>query len=99
MLIILSKYPSVDSLLKIVETAQKKGENVAILHIQDACIATTMEEYCERLTEVRINAYVLKADCEARGVLEKVRRDVKIVDYKGWVRLVMNEHNRIVSWT
>jgi len=102
MLIMLSKSPSVnghDSILKIAKKASEKGENVAILHIQDACIAATMDEYCERLAEGRMNTYVLRADCEARGLLEKVGRDVKIVDYKGWVRLVMNEHDKIVSWT
>ena len=102
MLIILSKSPSVngyDSILKIAERAREKREKVAILHIQDACIAATLDEYCERLAEERIGAYVLRGDCEARGLLEKVGRDVKIVDYKGWVRLVMKEHDKIISWT
>jgi len=102
MLIILNKSLLVngyDSILKIAEKASEKGEKVAILHIQDACIVATMDEYCDRLAEGRINAYVLRADCKARGLLEKVGRDVEIVDYKGWVRLVMNKHDKIVSWT
>lgn len=102
MLIILSKASLVndyDSILKIAEKASEKGEKVAILHVQDACIAATMDEYCERLAEGRIDAYVLRADCETRGLLEKVRRDVKIVDYKGWVRLIMKEHDKVISWT
>lgn len=102
MLIILSKAHSVnnyDSILKIAEKTSEKGEKVAILHIQDACIVATLDEYCESLAEGRIDAYVLSGDCEARGLLEKVGRDVKIVDYKGWVRLVMKEHDKIISWT
>jgi sulfur relay protein TusB/DsrH len=102
MLIILSKAQSVngyDSILKIAEKAGEKEEKVAILHIQDACIVATLDKYCERLAEGRIDAYVLSSDCEARGLLEKVGRNVKIVDYKGWVRLVMKEHDKIVSWT
>jgi len=102
MLIIFSKSQSVkgyDSILKIAEKISEKGEKVAILHVQDACIAATMSEYCERLAEERIDAYVLRSDCETRGLLEKVGRDVKIVDYKGWVRLVMQEHDKIISWT
>jgi len=102
MLIILSKSQSVnsyDSTLKIAEKASEKGEKVAILHIQDACIAATIDEYCKRLAEGRIDAYVLKSDLEARGLLEKVGIDVKIVDYKGWVRLVMKEHDKIISWS
>jgi len=102
MLIILTKSPSVngyDSVLKIAERISEKGEKVAILHIQDACIAATMKEYCGRLADGRINAYVLRADCEARGLLEKVVRDVKVIDYKEWVDLSMKEHDKIVSWT
>jgi sulfur relay protein TusB/DsrH len=99
MLIILSKSPSVNGYDSILKIAEKAREKVAILYIQDACIAATMDEYCERLAEGRINAYALRADCEARGLLEKVGRDIKIVDYKEWVSLVMNEHSRVVSWT
>jgi len=102
MLIILSKSQSVNdynSILKIAEKASEKGEKVVILHIQDACIVATLDEYCKRLAEGRIDAYVLSGDCEARGLLEKVGRDVKIVDYKGWVRLVMKEHDKIISWS
>jgi len=102
MLIILSKSQSVndyDSILKIAEKAREKGETVAILHIQDACSLATLNEYCERLAEGRIAAYVLSSDCEARGLLEKVGRNVKIVNYKGWVRLVMKEHDKVISWT
>jgi len=102
MLITISKSPSMsdfDSILKIAEKASAKGEKVAILHIQDACNAVTSDKYCERLAEGGIDAYALRADCEARGLLEKVGRNVKIVDYKEWVRLVMKQHNKIVSWT
>jgi len=101
MLIIISKSHSAneyDSILKIAAIASEREEDVAIMHIQDACIDTTLDEYCERLAEGRIDAYVLGPDCEARGLLEKVGRNVKIIDYKGWVRLVMNEHDKIVSW-
>jgi len=102
LLIILSHSPTVsdyDSLIEIAKKAVEKGEKVAILHVQDSCIATTMGEYFEELAENKIDAYVLRADCEARGLLEKVGRDVKIIDYKEWVKLVMDKHGTIVSWT
>lgn len=102
MLIVLSKSPfagSYDSILEIVGEAAKKGEKIGVLHIQDSCMAVTMGKYCERLGEIGVSAYVLKADCEARGLLKKVRKSVKIIDYKEWVKLVMEEHDKIVSWT
>jgi sulfur relay protein TusB/DsrH len=85
--------------LKIAEKSSSGKEKAAILHIQDACIAVTMDNYCERLAEARIEAYALKADCEARGLLQKVGRGVMILDYKEWVKLVVMEHGSVVSWT
>jgi len=98
----LSKSPWVDgseSALKIAERSLARGEKVAVLHIQDACIATTIDDYCEKLAERGITGYALKADCEARGLLDKVGREIKIVDYKDWIRLVMKERGAVVSWT
>jgi len=102
MLIILSKSPWAEnygSTLEIARKAAEKGDNVAILHVQDACIATTINEHCGKLAEKKIGIYVLKADLEARGLMEKVSRKARVIDYKQWVKLVMTEHNKIVSWT
>jgi len=102
LLIILSKSPTVNdynSMLEIAKKAVENGERVAVLHVQDSCIATTLDEYCEKLAEERIDTYVLRADCEARGLLERVGREVKIINYKAWVKLVMDKHSTIVSWT
>ncbi len=101
MLIVLSKSPWTENLGFILEVAEKvkaKGEKVAVVHIQDAVIATTMSEYCARLTDNN-EVYALKADCDARGLAEKVSLKAKIIDYKQWVKLMMNEHDKIVSWT
>jgi sulfur relay protein TusB/DsrH len=102
MLIILSKSPraeNYDSILEIARKTAANGEKVAVLYIQDACIATTMNEYCDRLFENRIDVYALKADCEARGLIDKLRPKVKVIDYKQWVKLVMMTHDKIISWT
>ena len=102
MLIILSKSPFVgnyDSILDMASEAVRKGEKVGVLHIHDSCIALTLDKYFKKLVDAGLNVYALKADCEARGLLKKVKKGVKIVDYKGWVKLVMDEYDRIVSWT
>jgi len=101
-LIILSRSPRSEnygSILEIARKAVENGKKVAILHIQDACIASTIDEHCDQLAKKKIELYTLKADCEARGLTRKVNRRVKLVDYKQWVRLVMDEHRKIVSWT
>jgi sulfur relay protein TusB/DsrH len=99
LLLILSKspfYEQYESFLKIAHKAARK-EKVGILHIQDACIAATLEEHCRKAVDNGVDLYVLKEDCQARGLLEKVHANVKIVNYEGWVELVMNEYERIVS--
>ncbi len=102
MLIILNKSPLTEnygSILKIAKKAVENGEKMAILYIQDACIAATVDEYCDKLAESEIDIYALKADCEVRGLTQKVRSKARIVDYKQWVKLVMIEHKNIISWT
>lgn len=101
MLIILSKSPfvgSFDSILKMASEMVEMGEKVGILHIQDACIALTLPEYIRKIMGHKLRLYGLKADCEARGLLKKIDKRVTIVNYKGWVRLVMDEYDKIVSW-
>lgn len=102
MLITLSKSPftsDYESLVKLVSKAVEKGEKVAILHIQDACIAVTSDRYLKKVMSSGIEVYALRADCEARGLLEKIKSGVRTVDYKGWVDLVMNKHDKVSSWT
>ena len=99
MLFILTKSPFREQYESFLEIARKAvgKEKVGILHIQDACVAATLEEYCRKAVENGVNLYVLKEDCQARGLFEKVHANVKIVDYEGWVKLVMDEYEKIVS--
>ena len=99
MLLILSKSPfheQYESFLEIAREAARK-EKVGILHIQDACIVATLDGYCRKAVDNEVNLYVLKEDCQARGLLEKVHGSAKVVNYEGWVKLLMNEYERIVS--
>jgi len=101
LLIILSKSPFVgnfDSVLKMASEMVERGEKVGILHIQDACITLTLPEYIGKMADHRLKLYGLKADCEARGLLKKIDKRVIVVDYQGWVKLVMDEYDKIVSW-
>ena len=102
MLIILSKSPFVGdyaSILDMALRAVQKGEKVGLIHIHDSCTALTSGEYSKKLVDAGLNVYALKADCEARGLLKNIKKRVKIVDYRDWAKLVMDEYGRIVSWT
>lgn len=99
MLLILGKSPfhqQYESFLEIAHNAVREAK-VGILHIQDACIAATLDQYCRKAVDNGVNLYVLKEDCQARGLLEKVQKSVKVVNYEAWVKLVMDEYERIVS--
>jgi len=101
LLIVLGKSPfgsNFDSILKMASEMAETKEKVGILHIQDACIALTLPEYIRKIANQKLKLYGLKADCEARGLLRKIGKQVTIVDYQEWVKLVMNEYDKIVSW-
>lgn len=99
MLLILSESSFREKYESFLEIASKAAgkEKVGILHIQDACISATLDEYRGKAVENGVNLYVLKEDCQARGLLEKMQKNVKVVNYEGWVKLVMNEYEKIVS--
>jgi len=85
-----------ESFLEIAREAVRK-EKVGVLHVQDAVAAVTAVEYCKKALDDGLNLYVLKEDCQARGLLEKVTKNVEVVTYKGWVKLVADEYKKIVS--
>ncbi len=102
MLIIMSKFTPAEDSVTIIKLAGKlaeKGEEIAFLHIQEACKATTSAEYCSKLLEAKIKVYALKADVEARKLIGKMSQGVELIDYRQWVSLLMDEHDRVVSWT
>lgn len=87
------------SIFKLAGKLAEKSEEIAFLHIQEACKATTSEEYCDKLVESGIKIYALKADVEARKLPGEIHQGVELIDYKQWVSLLMDKHDRVVSWT
>ena len=87
------------SLVKLASKMVEKRVNVAILHIQDASIAVTLDTYLREILPSGIKIYVLREDCEVRGLLHKIKEGVRPVDYRDWVDLVMNKHDKVVFWT
>jgi len=101
LLIILSKSPlcgNFNSILEMTSEMAEAKEKVGILHIQDACIALMLPEYLNKMANRKLKLYGLKADCEARGLLRKIDKHVTMVDYQGWVKLVMDKYDKIASW-
>jgi len=98
----LSKSPrakNYNSILKIAAKLAEKSERTAFLHVQEACMATTSSEHCGKLLKNKIGVYALKADVKTQKLTEKLCPNVKIIDYRQWVSLLMSDHEKIVSWT
>ena len=72
----------------------------AVLLIEDGVYAATKgtavaKQVADALKNVSI--YVLAPDLEARGMQSRVMDGVRLVDYEGFVDLVV-EHNAVQSW-
>ncbi len=98
MLHIVNKSPfekrSLDSCLRI---ASKKS---AILLIEDGVYAVTKGNALEskiKKAMVDMKVYALTPDLEARGMQNSVMDGVNLVDYGGFVELVV-EHSSVQSW-
>jgi sulfur relay protein TusB/DsrH len=87
------------SIFKLAGKLAEKREDVALLHIQEACRAAVSADYCSRPLETGVKVYALKADVEARKLTEKMHPSVELIDYKQWVSLLMDKHDKVVSWT
>lgn len=87
------------SILMLARKLAEKRKDIALLHIQEACRATTSSEYCSKLQKANIRMYALRADVEARKLTKKMHPSVELVDYEQWVSLLMDKHDKVVSWT
>ena len=59
---------------------------------RDTAVAHKMQEALKR-----VQVYALKPDVEARGMQNRVMDGVRLVDYGGFVDLVV-EHNAVQAW-
>ncbi len=87
------------SIFKLAGKLVEKREEIALLHIQEACRATTSSEYCSKLREASIKIYALRGDVETRKLTGKMPPSVELIDYEQWISLLMDQHGKVVSWT
>lgn len=76
----------------------RKGS--ALLLIEDGVYAATRDTaVSQKLQEAMkiVSVYALRPDIEARGMQDRVMDGVRLVDYAGFVDLVV-EHNAVQSW-
>jgi len=76
----------------------RKGS--ALLLIEDGVYAATRDTaISKRVQEAMkiVSIYALRPDIEARGMQDRVMDGVRLVDYAGFVDLVV-EHNAVQSW-
>ena len=72
----------------------------AVLLIEDGVYAALKETAVSKQVQdalKRVSIYALKSDLEARGMQNRVMDGIQLVDYGGFVDLVV-EHNAVQSW-
>ena len=72
----------------------------AVLLIEDGVYAAARETAVSRQVQDALKSlaiYALKPDVEARGMQDRVMDGIRLVDYEGFVDLVV-EHNAVQSW-
>ena len=86
---------------KTFETCLKFAkQGSSILLIEDGVYAATAgTTFAKQVQDAlsRVSIYALKPDVEARGMQNRVMDGVRLVDYAGFVDLVV-EHNAVQSW-
>jgi tRNA 2-thiouridine synthesizing protein B len=98
MLHTVNKSPFAHNALEICLKHVKQGS--AVLLIEDGVYAaTTGTTVSQRLLDAlaTVSIYVLKPDVEARGMQNRLMDGIKLVDYGGFVDLVV-EHHAVQSW-
>jgi len=72
----------------------------AVLLIEDGVYAAARETAVSRQVQDALKSvaiYALKPDVEARGMQDRVMDGIRLVDYGGFVDLVV-EHDTVQSW-
>lgn len=72
----------------------------AVLLIEDGVYAAARDTAVSKQVQEALKSvsiYALKPDVEARGMQNRVMDGVRLVDYEGFVDLVV-EHNAVQSW-
>ena len=98
MLHTVNKSPFSNNALEICLKHAKQGS--AVLLIEDGVYAaTTGTTVSQRMLDAlaTVSIYALKPDVEARGMQHRLMDGIKLVDYGGFVDLVV-EHHAVQSW-
>lgn len=85
----------------LVSCLQVCGDSDAILLLEDGVLAgikgaPCTEEMSAAITK-GIKIFALIHDAQARGLSEKIRADIQMTDYNGFVQLSL-EHRSVQSW-
>jgi len=77
------------------------GSQDGILLLEDGVFGALNSSPCTEelstMIKMGVKVYALSGDINARGLQEKLRSDVLVTDYNGFVQLSI-EHNCVQSW-
>ena len=77
------------------------GKQDGILLLEDGVFGALISAPCAQelseLIQSGVKVYALVNDVNARGLQEKIRKDILVTDYSGFVALSI-DHNCVQSW-
>lgn len=96
---LVNKTPAHSSaLIECLQVLAETQEDSALLLIEDAVYAVLENNaVITKLKSLSFPCYVLQEDLQARGLLDKVPAEFKVVDYSGLVRLSL-DYAKVQSW-
>jgi tRNA 2-thiouridine synthesizing protein B len=87
--------------LTLVSCLQVCGKNDGILLLEDGVFGALKTAPCAveltALIATGVKVYALTPDVKARGLSEKIRSDITLTDYNGFVQLSI-AHSCVQSW-
>jgi sulfur relay protein TusB/DsrH len=109
-LFVLAKTPyltnDVARVIRIASDMKKETDEVGIIFVQDAVLAAIRglsNKFDEQITKAIKNGvkiYILEPDATARGLkTDRAVQGIEFIDYGQWVDIVVNNYQRIASWT
>lgn len=87
--------------LALVEKLRERGEDVAVVLIQDAVyLALGNNEHSGTIKDLLgrgVNFHVLAKDVEVRGIQEYLISDLDLIDYDQLIDLLFSENQRVIN--
>ncbi len=92
---LISHHISLDELQKNLQRYAQTDDH--LLFIGDACICVTNQTFSDYLSTIDFSISALSADCQCRGISERLAKQVQQISDEKMVELTLTYHP-VISW-